>query len=159
MMFHFLFLFFVNQLKLKEHLSVDILEKALFHNDDLVIPLPRAAPKSNRSRVVSPSCDDKTQSTGTSDTQLVPPTGANDQGCSEEGEHVSTAVEMKVPELLDVETVVSFADVISQVKSLISTHLPRTLSLHLHFGNISRCRTSKQLLLVLTLQASLLKPI
>ena len=105
------------QLKLKEHLSVDILEKALFHEEDLVIPLPKASkfPSSPSPHVDQPTDINKSQPAG-NDQQTSIVTSANDQGGSDVPKNEEAeAVLMKVPSLLDVEMIISSTDVITQV--------------------------------------------
>lgn len=99
---------------------MDILEKALFHEEDLVIPLPKATKQPHTpSTTTSPHLEQQLPPTTDNKPQLdwtdpQPPATASstDQG----GNAVDGEVPlMKVPALLDVEMIVSSTDVIRQV--------------------------------------------
>lgn len=105
---------------------MDILEKALFHEEDLVIPLPKASKPHTPSTSTSPhleqplSADNKSQPPGT-EPQPSTSTSSNDQVGSVriDGE----ASLMKVPALLDVEMIVTSTDVIRQVSIALNRYV------------------------------------
>jgi len=124
------------QLKLKEHLSVDILEKALYHEDDLLIPLPKARTihKIDSQPIEPPPFQPQDQVPAATEQPHDSGASSTEQDGSEPVTTPPKGLIMKVSPLLDVDIVVPLSDVISQIcLDLGSYYFPKEM-----FGDAGR---------------------
>ena len=111
---------------------MDILEKALYHEDDLLIPLPKARtiPKVD-SQPTEPPPQPQDKNLTTAEQLQDSGTSSVDQGSSEAATTAPKGLIMKVSPLLDVDIVVPLSDVIGQVMLSIAAtnkHHKRTIT-------------------------------